>query len=309
MIRATHTLAGVLILQLMAPLLGGAAMGATHFLIVAGLGGEPRYENRFQQEAAIVADAARGAAGSEQQVSLLTGEFATLDAIEKVIAGWQQLAPDDRVVMVMIGHGSHDGDAYRFNIPGRDLSAARLAELLDTLPARQQLLVNTTSASGGMLDVLAAEDRVLITATKSGGERLATRFGSFWAAALTDPSSDQDKNGLVSAREAFDFTQRGVEEAYAADVLLATEHPRLVGSGAALFTVSRQSEPVTIQLATDPRYQQLSDLRDELSARIEQHKSLRESMDSNRYLDLLQSLLLDLATVQQEMDEMAGGSQ
>ncbi len=295
-------------LLLLAQLAAGPAVGATHFLVVAGLGGESRYENRFQQEAAIVADAARDAAGGDDRVSLLTGGLATLDAIEQALAGWQQLAPDDRVVMVLIGHGSHDGDAYRFNIPGRDLSAPRLAELLDALPVRHQLLVNTTSASGGTLEALAAENRVLITATKSGGERLATRFGSFWAAALTDPSADQDKNGLVSAREAFDFARRGVEEAYAADVLLATEHPRLVGTGAALFNVARQSEPVSIQLATDPRYRELADLRDELSARIEQHKALRDSMDSNRYLDLLQSLLLDLAMVQQEMDALAGES-
>ena len=57
--------------------------------------------------------------------------------------------PEDDFALILIGHGSFDGVEYKFNLVGPDLSAAEIAALCDRSPARRQLIVDTTSASGG----------------------------------------------------------------------------------------------------------------------------------------------------------------
>ncbi len=59
---------------------------------------------------------------------------------------------NDAVVVVLIGHGSYDGENYRFNLPGPDLTDTDLARLFDELPARDQLIINATSASGAVVE-------------------------------------------------------------------------------------------------------------------------------------------------------------
>ena len=50
---------------------------------------------------------------------------------------------------MLIGHGTFDGADYKINLPGPDMTAIELATLLDRMPAKRQLVVNMTSASGG----------------------------------------------------------------------------------------------------------------------------------------------------------------
>ena len=49
--------------------------------------------------------------------------------------------------VVLIGHGSGQGDASRFNLPGPDLTAADFARLLAPLARQQVAFVNASSAS------------------------------------------------------------------------------------------------------------------------------------------------------------------
>jgi hypothetical protein len=107
------------------------------------------------------------------------------------------------------------------------------------LPAREQLVVATGSSSGALQDMLKAPQRVVLTATRGGGERNATRFGAEFAAALSDPAADADKNGSVSAQEAFDFTQKRVQDFYQREVRIASEHAVLAGGRAATVSVAR----------------------------------------------------------------------
>ena len=55
---------------------------------------------------------------------------------------------------MLIGHGSYDGVEYKFNIPGPDLTGAEIASMLDHVPATRQLVVVTTSSSGGSIESL-----------------------------------------------------------------------------------------------------------------------------------------------------------
>ena len=140
---------------------------------------------------------------------------------------------------MLVGHGSYDGEAYKLNLPGPDIDSEEFAKLLSAVPARSQLVVNATSASGAVLEKWAAEGRTLITATRSGFERNATRFAQHFAAALAAGSADINKNGAITAQEAFDYASRSVADSFEKDGALATEHPQIAGGAAGRFTVAR----------------------------------------------------------------------
>src|SRR5581483_2642394 len=186
----------------LAPLLHAS----TFYVTIAGLGGEPEYEQRFSGWAKDV-DKLLKAAEPNAKVDTLTGSGATKAQIEaklKEIA--TQAKPDDSVVLMLIGHGSFDESDYKFNIPGPDITATELASLLDKIPA-QQLIVDMTSASGGALPILQKPKRIVITATKAGTEKNATVFPRYFIEALHDPAADADKNEVITALEAFRYAE------------------------------------------------------------------------------------------------------
>ena len=139
--------------------------------------------------------------------------------------------PEDDFVLMLIGHGSFDGADYKFNLVGPDVTAAELAEMCDQIPAKRQLIVNTTSASGGSVAALERPGRGVIAATKSGTEKNATVFARYWVEALQDPTADMDKSESISAMEAFEYADRKTAAFYESQKRLATEHPVFRGYG------------------------------------------------------------------------------
>jgi hypothetical protein len=172
------------------------------------------------------------------------------------------------------------------------------------VPARSQLVVNTTSASGAVLEKWAAEGRTLITATRSGFERNATRFAQHFAEALAAGSADINKNGAITAQEAFDYASRSVAESFEKDGALATEHPQIAGGAAGRFTVARLASPgpAVEPSAANPAVAPLIAERERLDGEIEALRARRESMASDAYLAELQKLLVQLADVQGKID-------
>ncbi len=281
--------------------LGAApAHAELYYLIVAGLGGEKTYQEQFDKQAAQLETVAKRATAASR-VTVLKGDKATREGLEQAFASLKkQTKPTDAVAVVLIGHGSYDGEAYKFNLPGPDIDGDELGKLLAALPAKQQLLVDATSASGALEEPLAVGGRTVITATRSGFERNATRFAEHWAAALADGSADIDKDGVITAQEAFDYASREVADSFKSEGTLATEHAQLKGEGAARFTVARlkpEEAPATPELAA------LDKQRKELDGQIEALRGRRTEMDNDTYLNALQELLVKLATVQKQIDE------
>ena len=96
--------------------------------------------------------------------------------------------------------------------------------MCDRIPARRQLVVNTTSASGGSVAALERPGRAVIAATKSGTEKNATVFARYWVEALQDPAADTDKSDSISAMEAFTYAAKKTAAFYDSQKRLATEH-------------------------------------------------------------------------------------
>ena len=288
------------------PVLVLCALGARpahaelYYLIVAGLGGEKTYQDQFDKEAAELETVAKRTTAASR-VTVLKDDKATREGVHKAFdALKKKTKATDSVAVVLIGHGSFDGEAYKFNIPGPDVDGEELKGLLTALPAKQQLVVDATSASGAIAELLAAKGRTVITATRSGFERNATRFAKHWAAALADGSADINKDGVITAQEAFDYASREVADSFKSEGTLATEHPQLKGDGAARFTVARlkpEEVPATPELAA------LEKQRKDLDAQVEALRTRRGEMDNDTYLNTLQDLLVKLATVQKRIDE------
>jgi hypothetical protein len=294
------------------------AQAASYFVTVAGLGGEPDYEQRFTALALDLDRLLKGS-GGDLHVYTLTGGAATRARFTETLNQVAREAKaEDEFVLTLIGHGSFDGEEYKFNLVGPDISAGDLAALCDHIPAKRQLIVNTTSASGGSIAALQKPGRAVIAATKTGTEKNATVFARYWVDALRDPSTDTDKNEAISALEAFQSADRKTASFYETQKRLATEHAVFEDAGKkeavraasvesgegrllANFTLVRLGEAQ--KAANEPAKRALLDKREELEQRIDSLKYQKAAMSAEDYKKQLSDALLELAKVQQELDK------
>jgi hypothetical protein len=291
------------------------ARAATYYVIVAGLGGEPDYEQRFTANANDLDRIFKGA-GPSAHVSTLTSAQATAAQFKSTLSAIaREATPDDDFVLILIGHGSYDGVEYKFNLVGPDITAAEIAALCDRVPSRRQLIVDTTSSSGGAIAALARPGRAIISATKSGTEKNATVFARYWVEAFQDPSSDADKSESISAMEAFTYATKKTAAFYDSQKRLATEHAVFndTGSGEPVreaangqgvllssFTLLRLG--ASQQAANDPAKRALLDQKDDLEQKIDTLKYQKAAMDPADYKKQLTDALVQLAKVQQQLD-------
>jgi hypothetical protein len=138
---------------------------------------------------------------------------------------------EDLVFVFIAGHGSSDGKVYKLNLVGPDPTAEELADMLYAIPARNFIVVNTTTCSGGSVGALSKPGKVVVTATKSGHEKNQTHMGEFFVDALEKNNADLDKSGRVSILEAFNYAVQRVSDYYTKEGNLQTEHPVLDDNG------------------------------------------------------------------------------
>jgi hypothetical protein len=294
------------------------AQATVYSVVVGGLGGEQDYEQRF---AALVKDVdklLRETSGAK--VYSLSGADATAAKLKDILAQVAREArPDDDFMLMLIGHGSFDGFEYKFNLTGPDLAGSELAALCDRIAAKRQVVVNTTSASGGSLGALQKSGRGVIAATKAGTEKNATVFARYWAEALRDPNADVDKNEAISALEAFQFATRRTADFYESQKRLATEHAIFddtgkstegvraastdSGQGLLLSSFSLLRIGAAQQAAADPAKRALLDKKEEIERTIDTLKYQKAAMPDEQYRRELTAALLELARVQQELDK------
>jgi len=210
----------------------------THLVLVTGLGGAPEYADAFHAWAASLRQGALDSGVAEGRIVWLAedpsrapgriSDRSTREALAAVADDLGATAgPDDRVMIVLIGHGTSRNGEASFNLPGPDVTGADLDEMLAPLEGRTVAVVNTAPASGPWVEALSGEDRVVITATRTAREANETQFGRFFAEAFQGLEADLDKDDRVSLLEAYRFTAREVARYYDDQNLLQTEHPML----------------------------------------------------------------------------------
>ena len=95
------------------------ARAATYYVIVAGLGGEPDYEQRFTAAAKDL-DKVFKASGDDcacLHADRRAGDGGAADS-RRLSTVAREAKPDDDFVLILIGHGSFDGVEYKFNLVG-----------------------------------------------------------------------------------------------------------------------------------------------------------------------------------------------
>jgi hypothetical protein len=279
------------------------AFATTFILTVAGLGGEPDYEQRFALLATDSDKILRAGGTTDRVIETLKGADATKAKMIAVLNRFAaQAKTPDVLILMMIGHGTFDGAEYKFNLPGPDISGTELAAELNKIAASRQLVVDMTSASGGITAALKKDGRTVITATKSGTEKNATVFARFWVEALRDPAADTDKNEVISALEAFRYAQAKTTAFYTDQKRLATEHPQLEDpQRAAAFPLLRYGSAAAV--VNDPAKRELVAKKEEIENQIDALKYQKDLMAPDDYKRQINSLLLQLAKTQELIDK------
>ena len=308
----------------------------TFLLIVVGLAGDPEHGKTFHTWGTTMAEAsARFGVAPEHMVylvdapaegdKLVTGA-ATREQITKAIDGFsRQAGPDDVVLITLIGHGSFDGRAARFNLPGPDLAAADFDALLKKLPSKQIVFVNASSSSGPFVEALSGPGRTIVTATRNGAEQYATLFGGSFIEALSSEAADADKNKRISVLEAFNFARAEVAKAYEQKGLLATEHallddngdkegsqtPGVAGKDGKISADGKIASIVSFGLGAnalpmDPKVRALYEERLTYERQVDQLRILKDSMPPAKYQAELERLLREILRKRNEIRELEG---
>jgi hypothetical protein len=295
-----------------------SAQAAPYYVTVAGLGGEPDYEQRFSSLAGDLGKLFKAAASDAHVYTFSGGDATKVNLTQTLGQIAREAKPEDEFTLILIGHGSYDGEEYKFNLPGPDISGVELAALIDKIPAKRQLIVNSTSASGGSIGALQKAGRIVIAATKTGTEKNATVFARYWVDALRDASADIDKNEGISALEAFQYADRKTAAFYESQKRIATEHAVIEDTGkkeAVRATSTENGEGLLAanfillrlgsaqKAANDPAKRALLDKKEDLERKIDTLKYQKAAMSAEDYKRQLSGALLDLARVQAELDK------
>jgi hypothetical protein len=223
--------------------------GKSRALIVVGLPGDEEHAKLFAETARRWRDAL--SKSLEFEVTVLFGRSgqpqlaeagATRESIEGAVAGLKKsLGAEDRLWVLFLGHGDHDGERASFHLSGRDLHADDVGKLFAGIKCREQVFWLTHSASSPFLKPLSVKGRIVVTANAAEEENNETEFPQALASVLE--RLDAMKDAKVSVLEVYRRTVAEVEARFAADKRVPTEHAQLDDNGDGVGT----EEPVVEQ--------------------------------------------------------------
>jgi hypothetical protein len=258
-------------LALLCAMPAGPSLAVTQVLVISGIGGEAEFDARFTQWSQKVATASATATGDPERVVRLAGDAAKREAVQAALQKAAGLREGDQFVLVLLGHGTYDGSEYRFNLPGPDLTGTELLALLDKIPSTvSQLVVNATSTSGAIADALASEE------------------------------ADRDKDGAVTAQEAYDYANRKVGDAFKADAAIVSEHARIGGSEPSRFIVARLG--AAAQFASDAQLMAMRNEQAVLEQKLGELRAQKAQWTQDDYFNRIEPVLVDLARLGVRID-------
>jgi hypothetical protein len=245
--------------------------------------------------------------------SVATGEKGSAENVRKLFAEIKKGGTkDDFVLVVLLGHGTYDGDIAKFNLVGPDMTAKDWTDMLAGVQGRMAV-VNTTEASYPFLESLTAKGRVVITATDSAAQKYATVFPDYFVKAIREASTDLDKNGRTSLFEVFAATSAAVKQHYEQKGQLATERAVLDDNGDGKGREATAEGPdggvarisyldaENAAEAASPELAALAKRRRTLEMQAEEHKQLKGVMPDAEWNAQFEKLMLELAQVSAEI--------
>ena len=206
---------------------------APRAVVVAGLGGGEQYSRlladwatRFQTvltkqcgmkpgHVVVLAEAEDAKASPPRRKA--TGENVTAALGEMARA----LRPDDQFILVLLGHGQINEESGKLCLPGRDLTAGELGDLLDALPTEQVVIVNAASGGADFLKAYLRPGRVILTAAGYETEGTQTYFAEFLLRGYETGRADADGDRKIDMLEAYAHAARETANFYHRQYVLA----------------------------------------------------------------------------------------
>ena len=297
-----------------------AAAQARWAVIISGASGGEKYAEQMRDWREGLRSAMVDRYGFKaEQVRLLvdesvaTGDKGSAENVRKVFTEIKKGgSKDDFVLVILLGHGTYDGEVAKFNLVGPDLTAKDWTDMLAGVPGRLAL-VNTTEASFPFLESLTAKGRVVITATDSAAQKYATVFPEYFVKAMREASTDLDKNGRTSLFEVFAAASAAVKQHYDQKGQLATERAVIDdnGDGKGREATAEGPDGGIARIAyldaesaaeqASPELAALAKRRRTLEAQAEEHKQLKGVMPDTEWNAQFEKLMLELAQVSAEI--------
>lgn len=315
-----------LMLFCLIPIQDLSAKTERYVLTICGSGGDEAYTQKFLEWGHRFEELITNRFAVPQDNFFLLTELdenshmqATLLNIDKVCEKLKNIsAPDDEIIIVLIGHGSYLKGKSKFHIPGPDLTASHLLQLLQEIQCRRQILINSASSSAGFINVLSNPNRMICTATKSTDEKNATEFMEFFLHGLEQNHADINRDQRITLLEACLYAAMQTAQWYTTKGLLETEHALIDcngdGLGERLYESDKEEiPPETISETSDIGIAQRVILLDEsfphsapqeqidaylaVLDKIEEFKRHKNDMEEKEYYLKLESLLIRAALI------------
>jgi hypothetical protein len=184
-----------------------AAPGQCYAILVGGLGAQDPYGKWYADWLArfhaYLTQSAHVPEANIVQLSEKAATFAAItDAFGKLGARAQ---PQDQLILFIVGHGEITGAHATLELAGPDPTAPQLAALLNSFPAKNQVVLNFSASSGNFVKDLSAPGRVNIAATSptEGNEPI---FAEFFLRGLESKRADTANKGTITLLEAFNWS-------------------------------------------------------------------------------------------------------
>jgi len=273
-------------------------------VIVSGVSGSEKFAQAQKGWASSLESTLRQGFGfPADRVTVLSesGTPTTSATRENVIRTIAELKPrltaDDTLLVVLIGHGTFDGTAAKFNLVGPDMESKEWKAALDGNPARL-VFVNTTSSSFQFVPALAGKNRIIIAATDSAAQKYATMFPQYFIEALDQvANADNDKNGRLSVWEAFTYAGQAVKQAFDKAGTLVTERSMIDDGSNGVLAKTTFLDPPPAAASANAALAGLEKRRITIETEIEQLKGRKGQMPAGQYEEEFERLAIELAKI------------
>ena len=203
-------------------------------VVLSGLGGTTSYSRNLADWTRRFAAVLTGRCGLKASDVIVLAETADPKATPPwrkstrenfraaMAAAAAKLGPLDQFLLVLNGHGQINEPDGKLCLPARDIDSEELSEMLDLLPTRDVVMINTASGGAEFIDDCAADDRVLITGAGAGNDGTAAYFAEFLLRGYETGDADADKNKTIDLYEAYAYAARETADFYHRQYLVST---------------------------------------------------------------------------------------
>jgi hypothetical protein len=278
-----------------------AASEERYALIVSGVsGGEKFAESQKKWVAALQSTLQKSYGFAPDRITVLAegGTAATKENVERTLSTLKsRLTADDTLIVVLIGHGTFDGAAAKFNLVGPDMDSREWSAALQGIPARL-VFVNTTSSSFPFVQALAGKNRIIIAATDSAAQKYATVFPQYFIEALEEQAkADNDKNGRLSVWEAFTYAGQAVKQSFDQKGTLVTERSVIEDGTNGVLAKTTFLDPPPAATSANAAIAALEKRRIAIETEIEVLKGRKGQMPAGQYEEEFERLAIELAKI------------